>query len=91
MKADMLAKMMGEYHEENCCFAFLVFTAFRQQNGSWGVAINLGDKINTGASEAGATVTPDGKYLFFQRFISPGNLDIFWVDAQIIETLRPKP
>ena len=67
-----------------------IFISFRQRDGSWGAAINLGDKINTGAEEAGGYVTPDGKYLFFNRHVSPENADIYWVDAQIIETLRPK-
>ncbi|MEW6982569.1 hypothetical protein AAD001_07935 [Colwelliaceae bacterium 6471] len=68
-----------------------LFISFRQQDGSWGSAINLGDTINTSADEGGATVTPDGKYLFFNRFISNENAGMHWVDAQIIETLRPKP
>ena len=70
-----------------------LYISFRQQDGSWGDAINLGDKINTSAWEASASVTPDGKYLFFSRNMgsdSYENVDIFWVDAQIIEDLRPK-
>lgn len=67
-----------------------IYVSFRQENGSWGAAINLGDKINTSTSQRGGYVTPDGKYLFFNSPVSPGKGDIFWVDAQIIETLRPK-
>lgn len=70
-----------------------IYISFRQLDGSWGAAINLGDKINTGAWEAAANVTPDGKYLFFNRNMGIDNyenVDIFWVDAQIIEILRPK-
>lgn len=73
-----------------------LYISFRQQDGSWGAAINLGDKINTDAYEAGAKITPDGKYLFFVRVITStiddpySDIDIFWVDAQIIETFRPK-
>jgi len=70
-----------------------IYISYRQQNGEWGVPINLGDKINTEAWEASASVTPDGKYLFFNRNMGSDefeNVDIFWVDAQIIETLRPK-
>jgi len=67
-----------------------LFISFRQNDSSWGAAINLGDTINTSANEGGATVTPDGKYLFFNRFISNENAGMYWVDAQIIETLRPK-
>ncbi len=68
-----------------------LFISFRQQDGSWGEAIKMGDTINTEASEFAASVTPDGKYLFFNRNMGPGNPDTYWVDAQIIETLRPKP
>jgi hypothetical protein len=69
-----------------------IFISFRQQDGSWGEAINLGCNINTASWEAAASVTPDGKYLFFNRNMNPGNyenVDIFWVDAQVIEALRP--
>lgn len=31
-------------------------------------------------------LTPDGKYMFFNR-----HGDIYWLDVNIIETLRPKP
>jgi hypothetical protein len=69
-----------------------IYISFRAPDGSWGEAINLGDKINTDEWEAAASVTPDGKYLFFNRMVDreAGNVDIFWVDAQIIEDLRPK-
>jgi hypothetical protein len=70
-----------------------LYISYRQQDGSWGDAINMGDKINTRAWEALANVTPDGKYLFFNRNVGSDNyenVDIFWVDAQIIEILRPK-
>ena len=70
-----------------------IYISFRQQDGSWGDAINLGDKVNTEAWEASASVTPDGKYLFFNRNMGSKNyenVDIFWVDAQIIENLRSK-
>lgn len=67
-----------------------IYISFRQQDGSWGEAINLGKDINTSASEYGASVTPDGKYLFFNRSVGPDNTDLFWVDAQFIENLRPK-
>ncbi len=70
-----------------------IYVSFKKEDGTWGEAINLGDKINTTAWEAGATVTPDGKYLFFNRNIGSDdyeNVDIFWVDAKIIEQLKPK-
>jgi hypothetical protein len=74
-----------------------IYISFRQKDGSWGEAINMGDEINTPLYEQRPKVTPDGKYLFFwqgdvkaredgSRYVvgSP-----YWVDAKIIETLRP--
>lgn len=69
-----------------------IYISFRQSDGTWGEAINLGDKINTEAWDAAASVTPDGKYLFFNRNLSKegyDNVEIFWVDVQVIEMLRP--
>lgn len=70
-----------------------LYISFRKPDGSWGDAINLGDKINTDAWEAAAGVTPDGKYLFFNRNVgsdSYENVDIYWVDAKVIDELRPE-
>jgi len=67
-----------------------IYVSFRQPDGFWGKALNLGEKINTAGWDASASVTPDGKYLFFHREVSPGNLDIFWVDAKILDNLRPR-
>jgi len=73
-----------------------IYVSFKQKDGSWGKAINLGDKINTAASENGARVTPDGKYLFFNRSVGKvmptdkyEDVNMFWVDAKVIKTLKP--
>ncbi|MEO0881847.1 MAG: hypothetical protein AAFY34_03860 [Pseudomonadota bacterium] len=66
-----------------------IYVSFRQQDGEWGSAINLGNAVNTDAWEASASVTPDGEYLFFHRNVDGENVDIFWVDAEILEDLRP--
>ncbi|GER02268.1 hypothetical protein JCM17845_28910 [Iodidimonas gelatinilytica] len=72
-----------------------LYISYRATDGSWGPALNLGDKINTAAAENYPSVSPDGKVLFFDRRGESVNgetpVDIFWVDAGIIETLRPKP
>ena len=67
-----------------------IYISFRQEDGSWGAAINLGDKINTEFGEAYGSVSPDGKYFFFHRGFGGDRGDIYWVDAQVLETLRPK-
>lgn len=67
-----------------------LYISFRQENGSWGPAINLGEDINTEREDAFGSVTPDGKYFFFHTHLGKGKANIFWVDAKVIENLRPK-
>ncbi|MCE7995205.1 MAG: hypothetical protein HEP71_24720 [Roseivirga sp.] len=70
-----------------------IYVYFKNQGGTWSKPINLGNTINTNFNEKSPSITPDGKYLFFgrdERDIEPGLSNIYWVDAQIIETLRPK-
>lgn len=70
-----------------------LYISYRAADGSWGPAINLGDKINSPDAENYPSVSPDGKYLFFDRRTGSGDdreVAIYWVDAQIIEELRPK-
>ncbi len=69
-----------------------LYISFRQDDGSWGPAINMGENMNSTQWDAFATVTPDGHYILFNRGIDDNNdnVDIYWVDAKIIETLRPK-
>ena len=73
-----------------------LYISFRQQDGSWGEAINLGDKVNTDAEEGGAKITPDGKFLFFNRMMpstkgdGSRQSDLFWIDAHFIEELKPR-
>ena len=50
----------------------------------------MGPEINTEVSEFAAQITPDGRFLFFNRSVGEGNVDTFWVDAAIIENYRPQ-
>ena len=96
-----------------------LYIVFKEDDGSWSDAVNMGESINTEYQEQFPRVSNDGKYLFFtsnrlninRRFSNyysydepltykkiqnimnePGNgrSDIYWVDAKIIEELRPK-
>lgn len=74
-----------------------LYISFKEVGGAWGPAINMGKKINTPIYEQSPYVTPDGKYLFFKRGKWVNEADgtrrwvgkSYWVDAQVIETLRP--
>lgn len=60
-----------------------LYISFKNPDGSWSKAANMGDKINTEGHELCPFVTADGKYLFFTS-----NQDIYWVDAGVIEAFR---
>ncbi len=66
-----------------------LYISFRLQDGSWSKAGNMGRNVNSEGSEFGAKVSPDGKYLFFVSDRN-GNGDIYWMDAGIIDELKPE-
>jgi len=66
-----------------------LFICFKNENGSWSKPINMGPEINATKTEFGASVSPDGKYLFFHRRVD-GQGDIYWVDSKIIQLLKQK-
>lgn len=89
-----------------------LYISFRNADGEWGAALNMGPRVNTPGIEKRAFVTYDGKYLFFishgeglarlpehpvtlaeveniSRIPENGLYDFYWVDARIIEALKP--
>lgn len=69
-----------------------LYISFRQDDDSWGRAINMGEAINSDKWDAYASVTPDGKYILFNRGVDADNdnVDVYWVSAEIIDELRAK-
>ena len=53
-----------------------LYISFRAEDGAWGPAINMGDEINTAFSEKHPNVSPDGKFLFFDRRTKPRNEEV---------------
>ena len=76
-----------------------LYICFKKRDGSWGEIVNMGKKINTVLNERFPNVSPDGKYFFFNstrriagaKADEPGNGqgDVYWIDAKIIEELKP--
>lgn len=68
-----------------------LFISFKDSKGNWTEAKDMGESINS--ENAGwPYVSPDGKYFFF---VSSKDNDswfykVYWVDAKIIEELKPK-
>lgn len=62
-----------------------LFVSFRKEDGNW----NQPKPIELGMKAILPLVSPDGKYLFFTTG-EPNKFDIYWVDAKIIEQLKPE-
>jgi hypothetical protein len=76
------------------------YVVFREADGGWSPAINLGREFNTEYSEACPNVTPDGKLFIFassrtsnflldpdSKPIATGR-DVYWADTGVVESLR---
>lgn len=60
-----------------------LYISFKEKNGNWSSAKNMGALINTEGHELCPFVTQDGKYLFYTS-----RQDIYWVDASLLDNLR---
>lgn len=60
-----------------------LYISFKNKDGSWTKAKNMGEAINSSKSEYAPTVSPDGAYFFYT---SGG--DIYWVSTEIFNTLK---
>jgi hypothetical protein len=61
-----------------------MYVSFKNTDGTWREAIDL-TQNGFDPLAGGASISPDGKYLFFAL-----DGDIWWVDIQVIENLRPE-
>ena len=68
-----------------------LYISFKKKDGTWTKAVNIGPTFNEGhIITRFPKLSPDGKYLFFSKLVNPRNDKIYWVDAKIIEELKPK-
>ena len=63
--------------------SFDLYVSFRSPDGGWEPAKSLGSGINTLREETCPYVSPDKKYLFFNRYKN-GIRNPYWVDASVI-------
>lgn len=69
-----------------------LFVSFRQDDGSWGPAINLGREICTPFMERFPQLSPDGRYLFFVsargESFPAKETHYYWVSSEVIWRLQ---
>lgn len=66
-----------------------IYISYRNRDGSWTNALNMGRRINSTDNEICPSVSLDGSTLFFTSRRRGGTADIFWIDAKIIDDLSP--
>jgi ankyrin repeat protein len=65
-----------------------LYISFLSSDGSWTPARNMGPEVNSDTPDFTPMLTPDGRYLFFTSS-REGASDLYWVDQQVIEEMRP--
>ncbi len=65
-----------------------LYISFKKKEGTWTPLKNMGNNINSNKTDYCPMISPDNKYFFFTS-TRTGHGDIYWVDAKIIEELRP--
>lgn len=65
-----------------------LYVAFQKPDHAWAKPQNLGRAVNTAGYDFAPSISPDGKYLFFTRDVPGGEGDIYWISAEIVNSLR---
>lgn len=66
-----------------------MWVSFRRADGTWGAPVNLGPEVNSPGVDVAAKVSPDGRFLFFER-PTRTEQDIYWVSTEVIARLKPR-
>lgn len=69
----------------NAAPSFRLFISFLKSAGDWTEATDMSEILKS-AGGINARISPDGKYVFFVGSESQA----YWIDAGIIEKLKPK-
>ena len=81
-------------HPENTGGGSLdLWVSFRTGDDSWSPPVNPGPPINTDFGENCPMISPDGRFLFFNRYTGEEDRDengTYWVDARILDRYRPR-
>lgn len=62
-----------------------LYVSFRGADGTWGMAIHMGNHLSNETNNICPSLSHDGKVLFFTS-----QNDIYWVSAEVIESFRPE-
>lgn len=69
-----------------------LWVSFRTLEDRWTTPVNMGPDINTEHGENCPAVSPDNRFLFFNRYSGEEGNEVngtYWVDARILDRFRP--
>jgi WD40 repeat protein len=69
-----------------------LYVSFKRPDGSWTKAVSMHDALKASEADVYAIprITPDGKYLFFEKYDrETDRSDIYWVRTDVIKKLGP--
>lgn len=82
--------VVDSYVERGGAIVGSLYVSFRNPDGSWKEAVSLAGvlKATTEDIYAAPRITPDGKYLFFEKYLPDmDQSDLYWVSTVIFEQL----
>jgi hypothetical protein len=66
-----------------------LYISFKDSEGTWTPAANMGSPVNSNGADAWPYLSPDGEYFFFVTSRQgDAGFNPYWVDSEIIEELR---
>ena len=65
-----------------------LYISFHRPDSTWTEPINMGPAVNSEAADLKANLSPDGEFLFFTSS-RRGTADVYWIDARILDALKP--
>lgn len=84
--------IVNSSYEQNGRLVGSLYISFKRPDGSWTKAVSMHDALKASEADVYAIprITPDGKYLFFERYeADTDRSDIYWVSTAVVEQLKP--
>ena len=82
--------VVDSYAEKGGLLVGSLYVSFRNQDGTWTEAVSLAEVLHATPEDifAAPRITPDGKYLFFEKYLpDTDQADIYWVSTEIFADL----
>lgn len=83
--------IVNSSYEQNGRLVGSLYISFKKPDGSWTKAVSMHDALKASEADVYAIprITPDGKYLFFEKYeADTDRSDIYWVSTAVVEELR---